>query len=344
VSLDRILNGLPSLGKRLFPAGESVRAHDLLRISDGWETDVYSFAAEYGPAGEREREELILRLYPGDDAPQKSVREYSVMEQLYQAGYPVPRVLLLEQDGALLGKPFVIMEKIAGRSLGAISDESPTQKRLELLTLFCRLFADLHALDWRPFAPDPSLYETQDMSEVIDHQLSQWQAYTHALESTAFDPVFGWLCERLPEVEFGQPSVIHWDFHPYNILVRDDGAAFVIDWTNIEVSDYRLDLAWTLLLMSTYGSPESREPVLREYERAAGHSVQQIEYFEVAACLRRLFSILVSLGAGAEALGMRPGAEAMMKDVGHIERVYARLLDRTGIPIAEVEGLLSALA
>jgi hypothetical protein len=34
----------------------------------------------------------------------------------------------------------------------------------------------------------------------------------------------------------------------------------------------------------------------------------------------------------------------MMKDVDHIEKVYARLHDRTGIPIVEVEELLAALA
>jgi hypothetical protein len=95
--------------------------------------------------------------------------------------------------------------------------------------------------------------------------------------------------------------------------------------------------------MSTYGSPESREIVLGEYERAAGHSVEQIAYFDVVACLRRLFSILVSLSAGADKLGMRPGAEAMMKNVSHIESVYALLGERTGIAIAEVERLLSTL-
>jgi aminoglycoside phosphotransferase (APT) family kinase protein len=265
------------------------------------------------------------------------------METLHQLGYPVPRVIHLEQDSALLGKPFVVMEKIDGRSLGHISDTSPVPRKLELLALLCQLFADLHVLDWRPFALDPSLYEKQPPDAAMRHQLSYWQSYTHALQFDAFDPVFAWLTQRLPDVRFGPPSVIHMDFHPYNILLREDGAPFVIDWTNVDVSDYRLDLSWTLLLMSTYGSPESRELVLGEYERAAGHTVEQIEYFEVAACLRRLFSILYSLGAGAEKLGMRPGAEAMMKDAGHIGSVYARMRQRTDIAVTEVEKLLSSL-
>jgi len=328
---------------RLYADRESAQILDLARISDGWETYVYSFAVEHGQAGKRVRRDLILRMYPGEDAVGKSAREFSAMGKLHQLGYPVPKVIRLEQDSALLGKPFVVMEKIDGRSMGAISDTSPMQRKLELLTLFCRMFADLHALDWRRFALDPSLHGVQRPDETMRHQLSYWQGYTHALQSTAFDPVFAWLRERLPDVQSYSPSVIHMDFHPYNILLREDGAAFVIDWTNVDVSDYRFDLSWTLLLMSTYGSPESRDLVLGEYERAAGHTVEQIEYFEVAACLRRLFSILVSLGAGAEKLGMRPGAEAMMKNVDHIESVYAHLRQRTGIAIAEVEKLLSSL-
>lgn len=339
-----IQSGLLRLYEGRHPRRQNVRILDLARISDGWETEVYSFAVEYSKADDRRREELILRIYPGNDAPAKSAREFNTMVQLHEMGYPVPQVLLLDSEGAHLGTPFVVMEKIAGRSLGAISDESPVERKLELLTTFCRMFVDLHALEPRPFARNSSFHETDDLSEIFRRQLSYWQSYTHALESHTFDPIFSWLDERLPTVRFGSPSLIHMDFHPYNILLREeDGAAYVIDWTSAEVSDYRLDLAWTLLLMSTYGNPESRALVLGEYERIAGHRVERIKYFEVAACLRRLFSIAVSLSSGADKLGMRPGSEAMMADGAHIERVYARLRERTGITIAEVEKLLSRL-
>jgi len=342
MSLDRIQSGLLSLYGVEFPSKER-KVIDLARISDGWETDVYSFAVEHGADAEQKRDELILRIYPGENATQKAEHEFSTMKQLGEVGYPVPRVLLLEQNSALLGRPFVIMERIIGRSMGVISDESPIERKLELLTQFCRMFADLHTLDWRPFAPDPSLYETRDMSEIVGRQISQWQDTVDAFQISAFDSVFSWLREQLPDVRCGTPSVLHMDYHPYNILMREDGAAFVIDWTSSDISDYRLDLAWTLLLMSTYGSPESAKFVLDEYGRAAGHSIEQIAYFEVVACLRRLFSILISLGAGAEKLGMRPGAEAMMKDVGHIESVYALLREKTRISIPEIDELLLTL-
>ncbi len=337
-------HGLASCYAQAFPSRKDTEILDLTRISDGWETDVYSFAAEYGPTAERVREDLVLRIYPGDNAPQTAAHEYQVMEQLHAVGFPVPRVLLLELDKTFFGKPFVIMEKIDGRSMGAVSDESPAEKKLELLTQFCRVLVDLHALDWRPFLPDFTGDETINVSQIVRQGLSQGQEYVHALENHAFDPVFDWLQGQIDDVQFGRPSVIHMDYHPYNILLRDDGAAFVIDWTSAEVSDYRLDLAWTLLLSSTYGHPEMRDAVLSEYERFAGHQVEQIEFFEVAACLRRLASIQISLAEGAEKLGMRAGAEALMADADHIASLYAVLRERTGIGIAAIEELLSTLS
>ena len=53
------------------------------------------------------------------------------------------------RQGSLLGKPFVIMEKIAGQVMGLLSSRHTGQQR-ELLTWCCTLFVQLHRLDWRP--------------------------------------------------------------------------------------------------------------------------------------------------------------------------------------------------
>lgn len=345
---DEIKRGLLHLyesgGDPRIASAENVQIHDLTRVSDGWETEVYRFAVDYGEANDRAREDRILRIYPGDDVARKSVHEYSVMEQLYAAGYPVPQVLLLDSEGVHLGKPSMIMERIIGPTLGAIVDRTPLDARREPLKRFCQMFVDLHALDWRLFAPDPSLYETQEPAAAVIQQLSWWQDSVHAVQISAFDPVFDWLSARLPDVRFGLPSLLHMDYHHYNVLVREeDDAAFVIDWGGSMVADYRIDLAWTLLLMGGHGWPEARALILDGYERAAGRCVEQIEYFDAIACTRRLVSILGSLTVGAAEMGMRPGAEAKMKNAAHIERVYALLRERTGIAVPEVERLLSTL-
>jgi hypothetical protein len=114
----------------------------------------------------------------------------------------------------------------------------------------------------------------------------------------------------------------------------------VVDWTQVDVSDSRFDLAWTLLLVSTYEGRVWYERILHEYERLAGVKVEQLAFFEVFACLKRLYSVVASLTYGPETLGMRPETAAiMLQQLGASKRVYDLLLERTGIKVPEVEEL-----
>lgn len=329
--------------ERKSPTRENIRISNLKRISDGWENDVYLFTIKYVEGSKQSSEKLVLRVYPGDNSIQKSEREFKAMKRLYEADFPVPEVLILELDISYLGKPFVIMEKIDGQSMGKVIDNSSENKKQKLLNLFCSIFVKLHKLDWKPFVSDLSL-KAEKSSEVFQYEILKMHSYLQTFQKYEFKPVLDWLKGRMSDICWRSLSVIHLDYHPYNILLTDDGAPFVIDWTNVRIFDYRFDLAWTLLLTSTYDNPEARELILSEYEKIANYKVEQIEYFEVAASLRRLFSISVSLSNGAERLGMRPGAESMMKkNVKHIKNVYTVLLDRTDIAIPEIEKLISNL-
>jgi aminoglycoside phosphotransferase (APT) family kinase protein len=341
-SQSEIRNSLSGFYAGRFPSWGNIEVLDVTEISDGWENEVYSFTIGYGEGSERTHEDLILRVYPGGHASQKAAREFNGMRTLHKFGFPVPEVLILELDNSLFGKPFVIMERIHGQLMQPVFERSSDEEKSKLIDLFFRMFVHLHSLDWRPFAPDPSVYQAGDPYTFIKRQLSDWREYIDRFRKSEFAPVLDWLEERYLDVPCEQLSVIHFDYHPNNILLRDDGKAFVIDWTNIGIADFRIDIAWTIVLMSTYGSPEAREIILGEYERIAGHRVKQIQYFEVAASLRRLFSISVSISSGADKLGMRPEAvTAMKRNVGHIKNVYSLLYDRTGIAIPEMEELLS---
>ena len=339
-----VQNKLLSFYEREFPSRESTRISNITRIPEGWETEIYSFTLEYEEAEKRKIEDLILRIYPGDDALQKSAKEFNVMKKLHEVDFPVPRVLQLELDSSPFGKPFVIMEKIDGQLMLPVFLESSDERRQVLINLFSKIFVDLHTLDWRQFVPDPSPYETEDPYAWINHKLSRMKGAVDHFEKNEFTPVLDWLETRSSDVPCERLSLTHGDYHPNNVILREDGAAFVIDWGATDIADYRSDLAWTLLLTSTYGYPEIREIIFSEYQRIAGYRVEEIEYFEVMAAFRRLFDISVSLSNGAIKRGMRPGAETMMrKNVAHIQRVYALLLDRAGITIPEIERLLSDL-
>ncbi len=333
---------LDSYCAHAFPAKQGVRVTGLAEISAGWESDIYSFTVEYGPPSARQREELILRIYPGEDAHSKSAREYRGMGLLHSAGYPVPRVLVLEREDSPFGRPFVIMERIQGQMMWSLWFGSPEEKQKELLTRFCELFVRLHTLDWRPFVQDVRPSDAAAPYALVDRELGRIRPVLARFPIPGFLPIVEWLDGRRDLVPCERPSVIHWDYHPGNILLSEDGSAAVIDWTQVDVSDSRFDLAWTLLLVSSYEGQVWHKRILHEYERLAGAKVDQLAFFEVFACLKRLYSVAASLRYGPETLGMRPGAQAIMiQQMGASKGVYNLLLDRTGIEVPEIEELLA---
>jgi len=345
---------MPKFLRERFPADKQARAENLVKVTSGWETDIYSFVLERWSDDGYHSDDLILRIYNGDYSKEKSTREFKVMCRLYETGFPVPKVYYLETDTSIFGKPFVIMEKIDGQSMGEILKVSSEAKRQDLIDLFCKMFVDLHRLDIRPFllepsiVPDPSAYVTES---PYDHMTGLLQRFRHRMTSfenherafALFSQVMDWLDEKKSGVPTEGLSLVHLDYHPYNVLIGRDEKAFVIDWTNSTITDYRVDLGWTLLLVSTYGNPEMRNYVLGRYENLAGSKVANIEYFEVLAAIRRLGSLYLSITQGAEKPGMRPEVATIVKQQrGHVRAVIEVLRERTSIETEEFFELLGA--
>ena len=334
---ETILSLLQPYLKNAFPERPGMAVTRIESLNTGWESDVYAFDAAWDADGAQQSEPLILRIYPGTDADDKSVREFHNLAELKKQGYPVPRVDRLETTATSpFGKPFLIMERVPGQGMWGPMFRGEPEQRGRLLGQFCDLFARLHALDPRPF--DPSLPKA---ANAVQRQLDRWRPYIGALPLPGFIPGWEWISRRAPDITDTTFSPCHWDFHPENILVDEAGGAVVIDWTGLEVTDRRFDVAWTLLLICSNEGEAAREPILRGYERRAGVTLEHMDFFDAVACFRRLFSVLASLAVGAEKMGMRSGAEEMMRSHARPLRfVYERWLALTTAPITEAEDFL----
>jgi len=320
------------------------RVVDLVQIAQGWETEIYSFGLEHEVDDETHTKTMVLRMYNGEGAEGKSLKEFRSMAKLHELRYPTAKVYHLEPNRSVLGKPFVIMEMVDGQSMGKIIETSPSKTREEMVRLFCRMFIDLHRLDIKPFLSDRSLFPDTSYYDTPEHNMEKLLDNARQtlvqFRNTEFDQVLDWIETNKGNVSKGRLSPIHLDYHFYNVLIRSDGKPCVIDWTNFDIMDYRIDVAWSLLLSSTYGNPGARDHILKTYEDIAGDEVEDIEYFEVFAAARRLFSISISLSLGPEKLGMRPGATEMMKRGDHIKHVIEVLRDRSGITFRGLDDLL----
>jgi aminoglycoside phosphotransferase (APT) family kinase protein len=337
VTEERLLEYL----RGLHPDMAGLAVSQLEDITTGWEAEIHCYTVEYDGETGRVRVERVIRLFISDSDGGKAREEFKVLSALSGVGFPVPEVFHLETDGSILGGSFIIMERVRGRILSDALHYSTEEEAASLMEEFSRIWVWLHRLDGKKLFPDFSGENTQDYldglfvmaEEILDDSGMAW-----------FRPVLDWLRENGSDVESVGLSLIHQDYHMRNVLQREEGSLVVLDWTQAMPGDYRADLAWCMLLMSTYDQPSFREKILEAYEEAAGARVTDIEYFEVLAAARRLISIASSFSVGAESLGMRPEALEMMKESkGHLTEVYRRLSEGTGIRLPEFEEILERL-
>lgn len=299
------------------------------KLRDGWESDNYLLIVEYGAP--RRREDWVWRIYSGAGSQVKAAREFNSMKKLRGAGYPVPRVFLLETEHSPVERPFVIMEYVQGEVMWDLLGKASVGRQAQLIDQFCRLFVQLHDLDWRQF--DDSL-PGDDPFFFID----RWHKEAHGVLQNFPDfdgsSFLEWVTARRALFSCTHPSPAHQDFHPGNILVNENDVATVIDWTNFAVTDSRFDLAWTLVLVHTYGGTELRDQILQGYQRYSGKPLEQIETFEAIACARRLLDLTVSLTQGAEHIGMNEQAvKSMLANMDAHRRVHHLFVERTGLQI-----------
>jgi len=316
---------------------------NLRNITSGWETEILSLDLNWHSNGESQSQALVARIFPGKGAGAKAQSEFSKMKQLRILGYPVPEVFLVEENANAIGNPFLLMERIDGPLLDAKLGVSQADYQ-KWMDVFCRLFVNLHQLDWKPFATNSQEQSMSDTHFLISSRLARYKTALDEYQKKELTPILEWLMKRVDGVSGVTPSITHGDYHPFNILLDCNDNPYVIDWGASSIDDYRKDLAWTLLLSGTFGSMKLRDDILQNYEIAAQKKVEQIEFFEVTAILRRLFDISTSLSLGADELGMRPDAIEMIKSrVDHIKGVRDRLEDLTGIIIPKIDSLVDEL-
>ncbi|MDP3486594.1 MAG: phosphotransferase [Bacillota bacterium] len=311
---------------------------DLMSLNNGWECDVYSFVLRYTDNGLACERKMILRAYTGKDVPlfpNKPLHEFNVLRQLCSDGYPVPEVYLLECDSCYLGSPFVIMELIEGEGLDQVFYRSNDVERGALLKLGAELFVALHDLDYKPYMGEGACEE----DNAILHELNRHREIADHFGANYALPGLDWLRQQAGAIAPGRLALAHWDYHFGNIILTPDKQPVVIDWTISAVTDYRFDLAWSLLFLG-----DAAEGFVALYEEASGEKVEHLEFFLAFACLRRLLTMLISLEHGAEVLGMRPLAENIIrKHKVHMHGLYSKWLGLSKMPIPYVESVIAGL-
>ncbi|MFC5950468.1 phosphotransferase family protein [Pseudonocardia lutea] len=172
-------------------------------------------------------------------------REYRVMAALATTPVPVPRTVLLDEAGELLGAPCYIMDKVEGTVLrdGADLDGVAPGDRARLAEAFVDALADLHTVD-------PAAVGLADLGRpdgYLERQVRRWRtqlAASRSRELHDLDRLAERLAQSVPPSRGG--AIVHGDFRLDNaILDHTDPARVlaVLDWEMATMGDPLADLA-----------------------------------------------------------------------------------------------------
>lgn len=310
-----------------------VAVSDVEAIGQGWESDIHGFVAKSPTASH----DLVLRAYTGPGGEQKAVIEGRGMPRLLDANYPVPRVYHFETDRKALGLPFIIMERAEGTQLWPQMNHASESRRIALEHEFVDLVVKLHRVDPEPFLEE-LMVDVADPHQFTRRTFATWRSTVNDAPAAGFSAALDWFEANVANVAPLPATVVHNDFHPGNVLRTSSGETTVLDWTGLGVADPRGDLAWTLMLLEIYGDVGAASRVKDAYSDQL--AAPDLDFFMAAAYMKRLYSLVISLTQGPEALGMRAEAEAAMRrELQNSGQTYGGFRNITGLRLPSFEEL-----
>jgi aminoglycoside phosphotransferase (APT) family kinase protein len=170
-------------------------------------------------------------------------REYRVMSALATTPVPVPTMVSLCRDVAVIGAPFYVMSRKSGiayrrrEQLGSLGEH-------RVRTLAERLvatLANLHAV----VPSDVGLGDFGRPHGFLERQVRRWTrqlAGSRSRDLAGADELQRLLEHHVPTA--GRPAVVHGDFRLDNVLVdTSDNITAVLDWEMATVGDPLTDIA-----------------------------------------------------------------------------------------------------
>lgn len=276
----RDLDQLASALRAYLPGGDGISA--IAPLTTGFSNETYLI----------EGLDLILRLPPAGGAMLDGhdviaqARIYAELGKTPGAP-PVPRIIALCEDTAILGVPFFVMEKVAGESIDDIHMrpwfiEGDDALRASICRQWISAFAALSNL--APLGTLGPVVSPQDDARM-------WQSFARAADCPTLVALFDRLLAR-PAPLSGPPAIIHGDTKLSNIMWANGQISAVLDWEMTLNGEPLANLGYMLYsFKSEYhdatraqklGGMLSRDEVIALWEQVSGRSAQGVFWHEIA--------------------------------------------------------------
>ena len=266
-------------------------------------------------------------------------REYRVLSALRDSAVPVPAPLLYCTEREVVGTPFYLMERIAGRVFeGFAMPGVPSRDRSAMYESMGATMAALHSLDFRAVGLSDYGRPGNYFARQLSRWSQQWAQFRRGDEDNPdLDRVVAWLSERVPDSN--TIALCHGDFRITNMMFHptEPRVVGVLDWELSTLGHPLVDVAfnsqaWRMatdenggllgLPLSDMGIP-TEEAYLERYYALARSGERMTTFHQVFAMFRG------AVGSAGVAVRGEAG-NGFLPDAARVGRRLARAYAKRG--------------
>ncbi|PRC47166.1 phosphotransferase family protein, partial [Mycobacterium sp. ITM-2017-0098] len=225
--------------------------------------------------------DVVVRMRPKPPAllePYDLDRQFTILQALEPTPVRAPRALWLEATGDVLGRPFLVMERIAGE---VYEMDSPAEASADTVTRMCRSLVEslaaIHAVD----LDATGLSHLDDGTTHLTRELEHWageMARVRRGPLPALERLLEALRDTMP-AQYPRVTLVHGDAKPGNFAFTDGAVSAVFDWEMTTVGDPLTDIGWLELLwmqpvgITSHPAALGIDELLAHYETVSGIEV-----------------------------------------------------------------------
>ena len=229
-----------------------------------------------------EPRKVVVRCYnPAtyEEGHDKPACEFHALKLVHREGIPVPRPLLLDAEGSLLGLPGIVTEFLPGSQI-----EPPTEAPRwgDMAANNARMLANIHQT---PFSEADKPHMMNDDMEVAWF-IKKGEIPGYMREDPDGEMTWHLINDRWHQRLPTMPRFQHTDYWSGNILWTGDAISAVVDWEEAGYGDPAGDVAYARMEYFLEGLPGAAETFLRVYLAETGWQLPNLPISELAASVR----------------------------------------------------------
>lgn len=198
--------------------------------------------------------EKAIKVFNEDYSKANVLNEALNQARIEETDLNIPKIL---EVTTIEGKWAIVYDYIKGKTLAQLMEENPDKKD-EYLELFVDLQMTVHAQKC-PLLNKLKDKMTRKISEADLDATTRYELHTRL--------------EGMPK----HNKVCHGDFNPSNIIIDDNGTAYILDWSHATQGNASADVARTYLLFYLAGDIDGANKYLDLFCKKSDTAKQYIQ-------------------------------------------------------------------